>query len=69
MRIILRHSRTGLYYCGERDWADEVAGAQQFPTILRAAQTAAEQGIESVQVVIRYDLPECEFALPVGVCA
>ncbi len=69
MKIVLRHSRTGFYYCGDRDWADEVAAAVEFATIRRAAEAASEQKLRDVQVVIRYDSPECEFALPLTVCA
>lgn len=68
MKILLRHGRTGFYYCGDRDWADEVSGALQFGTIQSAANAACEQKLDNVQVVIRYEAPECEFALPLTVC-
>ncbi len=68
MKIVLRHTRTGFYYCGDRDWADEVAAALVFGSIRLAAEAAGEQQLENVQVVIRYDSPECEFALPLAVC-
>ncbi len=69
MKIVLRHSRTGFYYCGDRDWADEVAAAVAFETIREAAETACAQRLADIQVVIRYEVPECEFALPLAVCA
>ncbi len=69
MKIVLRHSRTGFYHCGGRDWADEAAAAVQFATIARAAQAASEQQLEHIHVVIRYEAPECEFALPLALCA
>ncbi len=68
MKIVLRHSRTGFYYCGDRDWADEALDALEFQTIRRAAEVACEQQLEHIQVVIRYDAPECEFALPLAIC-
>ncbi len=69
MKIVLRHSRTGFYYCGGRDWADEAAAALVFETIREAAEAACAHQLSEIQVVIRYEFPECEFALPLAVCA
>ncbi len=68
MRVLLRHMDTGFYYCGGYDWVDEVAGALDFGTVLKAATVALEQKLSKLTVVIRYDEPECEVALPLSVC-
>jgi hypothetical protein len=68
VRVLLRHNQTGFYYCGNHNWVDEVADALDFGTILKAAFLAAEERLGKVTVVVRYDAPECELALPMEAC-
>ena len=66
MKTILRDSLTGLYYGGNQDWCAEVSGAMDFDSIRTAAWVAQEQKLETVNVVLRYEEPACELALPLG---
>jgi hypothetical protein len=66
MRTILRDSLTGLYYSGNQTWCVEVSGAVDFDSFQTAASVALEEKLKTVNVVLRYEEPACELALPLG---
>jgi hypothetical protein len=68
MKIILRNSLTGLYYCGDQNWCAEVSEAMNFDSIQAAASVAQELKLETINVVLRYDHPTCELVLPLERC-
>ena len=68
MKIILRDSLTGLYYGGNPTWRTEASGAMDFDSIQTAASVAQAQKLETVNVVLRYEEPTCELALPLASC-
>lgn len=68
MKIILRDSLAGLYYGANHTWCDEVLEAMDFDSIQMAALVALEQNMDSVNVVLRYEEPTCELALPLAQC-
>ena len=66
MKIILRDSLTGLYYGGNQTWCAEVSGAMEFGSFQKAVSVALAENLETVNVVLRYEEPTCELALPLG---
>jgi hypothetical protein len=66
MKIILRDAVTGLYWGGNQTWHAEASGALDFDSIQIAARLAQEQRLETVNVVLRYEMPTCELALPLA---
>ena len=66
MRIILRDSLTGLYYDGHQTWCAEVSGAVDFDSFETATSLALAEEMKTVNVVLRYEEPTCELALPLG---
>jgi hypothetical protein len=69
MKIILRDLLTGRYYGGNLTWCAEVSGAMDFDSIQTAASVAHQQKLETVNVVLRYEDPTCELALPLALCS
>jgi hypothetical protein len=63
MRVLLRNGRTGLYRGKQLDWVTEIEDAAEFGTIQAAGQKARSSDQEELDVVLRYDEPECELAL------
>ena len=55
MRILLRHERTGHYYCGNSEWVTQVGDASAFQTIEQALQTINQDGLDGMSVVLIYD--------------
>ena len=68
MKIILRDSLAGLYYGANHTWCDEVSEAMDFDSVQMAALVALEQNMDNVNVVLRYEEPVCELALPLERC-
>jgi hypothetical protein len=68
MKIILRDSLTGLYYGRNQIWSAEISEAMNFDSIQMAASVALDDAIETVNVVLRYEEPTCELALPLERC-
>jgi hypothetical protein len=68
MRVLLRNGRTGLYRGKSLDWVAEIEDAAEFNTIQAAGQNARSSDEEEVDVVLRYDEPECELALNPAYC-
>jgi hypothetical protein len=69
MKILLQDAQTRLY-CGRGEaWVNEVEGAMEFPTIQSAGQIAqTDYGHADVNVILRYDNPQCELALNPAYC-
>jgi hypothetical protein len=68
MKTLLRDTLTGLYYGSNQTWCAEVSEAIDFDTIPTAASVAQEQKLGTVNVVLRYEEPACELALPLALC-
>ena len=65
MRVILRNKKTGLYYAGCDQWIPEASQALDFDEIEHAGQLAFEVGFTELEVVLSYDDPVCQLALPI----
>ncbi len=68
VKIILKDSRTGLYYGGDRHWSADVTGAMEFSSSEAAAALALKEKLETAEVVMRYENPACELTLPLAAC-
>ena len=66
MKIILRDWVTGLYYGGNQTWIVGVSSATGFESIESAASVAKKQQQVTINVVLRYEDPKCELALPLA---
>jgi hypothetical protein len=65
VKILVRHSGTGLYLGRDGGWADKI-DAQEFETIQEAGEEAWHH--EDAQVVLSYDKPKCELVLDPAYC-
>ena len=66
MKVFIRNSLTRMY-CGQNgEWVGEIGQALDFGTIERAGQRAA--GHEDLDVVLKYNEPDCELALNPAFC-
>jgi hypothetical protein len=68
MKTILRESLTGRYYAGDTGWVESVTEAAEFDSIKSAAALASRERLETAEVVLVYDEPDCELTLPLSVC-
>lgn len=64
MKIILRDALTRLYYGGDQTWSAVVSEAMEFDCVRTAASAAQERKLNTVHIVLRYEEPMCELALP-----
>lgn len=68
MKIILKDSRTGLYYSRDQQWSPDVSDAMEFGSSEAAAALALKEKLETANVVMRYENPACELTLPLAAC-
>jgi hypothetical protein len=68
VKIILKDSRTGLYYGGDQKWSADSLGAMEFSSSEAAAALALKEKLETANVVMRYEDPACELTLPLAAC-
>lgn len=65
MKVLLRNSRTKLYYGGPSIWVAEPGLAEELGSIERAAGILPREYRIALEVVLRYEEPRCELALPI----
>ena len=65
MRVYLRNTKTGQYYASGHQWVSERWQALDLGDIERAAQVAFGEAVVDAEVILRYDEPTCQLALPV----
>jgi hypothetical protein len=65
MRVYLRNTDTGLYYAGSGQWVPDLSGALDLGEIEYASQLACEENLAEAEMVLSYDNPACQLALPV----
>jgi hypothetical protein len=68
MRVLLIDEETRLYYGREGTWVADVTAAMDFGVIETAGQKALECGSKLLNVVLKYDNPECELQLNPAFC-
>jgi hypothetical protein len=65
MRVLLRNTQTGLYYARRYRWVAEPSRALDLGDIERASRFALEENVTPVEVILSYNNPICQLALPV----
>ena len=64
MRVLLRQTRTKLYYDGRHQWTTDAGRAFDFDDVERAIKLGREAKLTEVEVVLAYDDPLCDLVLP-----
>ncbi len=64
MRVVIRHTATGLYYAGRRHWVGDPYQAKDLGTIERARELAGRARLDGVEVVTMCLDPARAFAVP-----
>ena len=64
MRILLRHTRTGLYFEGPSRWTKDVEQAYDFRFIDHALQYAETWQLKGVELAFAFDDPACVTVVP-----
>jgi hypothetical protein len=57
MKVLLHHTRSGLYYAGEDRWVAKGALARDFEEVERAARWLEDTGLSGVEIALNYDDP------------
>ncbi len=63
MRVLLQDGHTGLYRGPNGTWVSNAADAVEFRDIEAAGESAFACDRDEVNVVLRYEEPQCELAL------
>jgi hypothetical protein len=66
MRVLLRHTRTGLFYAGPDQWTESQAGAHDFQQTDAALDRVAQAGLSPVEVVMAFENPAFEIPLQIA---
>jgi hypothetical protein len=67
MRSLLRSTVTGLYFESEEQWVADISQAHDFGSSARAIQFAVENRFKDVEVVLAYDDPHYNIAIPLTI--
>lgn len=66
MRVLLRNTRTGLFYAGSGQWTDDHSAAVDFEATDRALDHVSEAKLEALEVLMRFDDPHFEIPLTIA---
>jgi hypothetical protein len=66
MKVLLRHSRSRLYYLANDRWVAFPAKALDFGDVDLAIATAMRERLPDMEVVLSFDCPPGELRLPVA---
>jgi hypothetical protein len=64
MKVFLRRTNTNFYYAGNNDWTEDSRYARDFDQVEDAIQFHKDEKLAGVEVVLSYDDPFCNVALP-----
>jgi hypothetical protein len=64
MKVFLRNTRTGLYYRGAFEWTSSRVEALDLGQTQEAIRLAAELHLDAAEVVLGFDDPQEDVALP-----
>ena len=65
MRVLLRQTKTKLYYVSLHQWIAEAKGAFDFDDVERAIKLSRDANLTEMEVVLSYDDPSCDLVLPI----
>ena len=68
MRVLLRQTRTKLYYDAHHQWTTDARSALDFDDVDRAVKCGRQVRLPELEVVLAYDDPFCDLILPVRGC-
>jgi hypothetical protein len=63
MRVLLRQTKTSVYYAGPDQWATDAKQARDFEEVDRAIQVQRQERLANVEIVLRFDDPFCDAVL------
>jgi hypothetical protein len=65
MKVLLRHTRTKMFYAGPDQWAEDPAEALDFEMTDRALDAVRDAKLNSMEVLMRFEDPHFEIPLSV----
>lgn len=65
MKVLLRDTRTGLFYAGDEQWTKEQTDATDFEAPDRALDQVTLAKLEAVEVVVHFE--ESSFDIPLTI--
>ena len=65
MKVLLRHTRTGMFYAGPDQWANDPAQALDFQMTDRALDAVRDARLNSMEVLMQFEDPHFEIPLSV----
>ena len=65
MRILLRHTGTGLFFESEDKWTTQPATARDFGSSGNAIVFVTEWGLSEVEILMAFDDPRYNITLPI----
>ena len=65
MKVLLRNTRTGLYYAGSDQWTGQHGEARDFETPDLAMAQADAVGLAGVEVIAHFDNPGFDLPLTI----
>jgi hypothetical protein len=66
MKVLLRHTQTGLFYAGSDHWTDDHSEAVDFEATDRALDHVSEAKLQAMEVLMRFDDPHFEIPLTIA---
>jgi hypothetical protein len=66
MRVLLRHTKTGLFYMEPSGWTDQMEKAEDFKHSATAILYAHQVGLEDVEALLSFGDPDLDVVLPFG---
>ena len=64
MKVLLRNTATRLYYVGNGEWTPDSRQARGFEQVEEAVLCHRAERLTAMEVVLRYDDPQCDLVLP-----
>ena len=65
MRVLLRQTKTRLYYAGPQGWTGDCNNAVDLEEVTKALALGHEAKLAGLEVVLSYEDPLCDLILPV----
>jgi hypothetical protein len=66
MMVLLRNTQTKWFYREPSQWTSDEHEAMDFQQISRAVRFALEARLENVEILLSYEDPQFNFALPIN---
>ena len=60
MKVLLRGTKTGLYYVGPNEWTADAKQALDFDEVEKAVQLNRKEQLADMEVVLSFDDPYCD---------